>query len=375
MANILKFIVFLAIVIAIGTFAVNFYFGNLLTPPGGFFVSTDAGATWKKTGLLDAGGNINRLDVLDIVSNPKDSRILYASTMSGILKSVDGGEVWHRLEDKNKVLSPRANVFDLAADPRFPDYKKNVPDQFYLAVYQNDYGRVLKTKDGGVSFKEVYITSRAKVAVFDVAVDSNRPNIVWLATGEGTLLKSQDYGETWRLVQEFGRPINYLIINPRNTGQMLVTTFSGGIFTSPDGGATWVDDSEGLKSFTQARYIENLVYNPADGFVYLASRFGLLRSADFGLAWQAVDIIFPNDVLPITDIAWGGAGSRNVYVSAGNFIYASQDGGKFWQVRKLGASKKIRALWVDPEDPHKVIAGAGSAGKSLNQRSLLVLPH
>ncbi len=374
MGHIFKTVVFLVVLAILLTLAAQYYFGDFLTPRGGFFISVDGGATWEKTGVLASGGNINRLDILDVISNPKDSRILYATTLGGILKSVDGGEVWHRLEDKNKILNPRANVFNLTADPRFPDYKKNAPDKFYLAVYQNDYGRVLKTEDGGVSFKEIYVASKPKVAVFDVAVDPGRPNIVWTATGEGTLLKSQDYGGAWQLVQEFGWPINYLLINPRNTSQMLVTTFSGGIFTSADGGATWVDDSEGLKDFAQARFIENLVHNPADGQVYLASRFGLLKSANFGVDWQAMDVIFPNNVLPVTDIAFGAAGSGNVYVSASNFVYASQDGGKFWQVRKLGTTKRVKALWVDPRDPNKIIAGASSSGKKANQNSPFIFP-
>ena len=375
MGNILKIIVFLVLAILVMMFLAQHYFPDFLTPRGGFFISTDGGGVWNKTGALAPGGNINRLDILDIINNQKDPRILYATTLGGVLKSVDGGQVWHRLEDKNGILNPRADVFDLAADPRFPDYKNNTPDKFYLAVYQKDFGRVLKTEDGGLSFKEVYLTSRSKVAVFDVAVDSNRPNTVWAATGEGTLLKSENGGETWRLVQEFGRPVSYFLINPKSTAQMLVATFSGSIFTSADGGATWVDDSDGLKKFPNARFIENMIYNPADGQVYLASRFGLLKSANFGVDWQAMDVVFPNDVLPVTDIAFGPAGSNTIYVSASNFVYASKDGGQSWQVRKLGSTKRVKTLWVDPKDPRKVIAGTSSSSKKLNQKSLIILPQ
>lgn len=375
MGNVLKTIIFFAVVGTLLMILAQYYFGNFLTPQGGFFISIDAGGTWQKSGSLEPSGNINRLNVLDIKSNPKDSRILYATTLnSGILKSVDGGAIWHKLADKNNILSPRANIFGIAVDPKFPDYAKNIPDKFYLAVYQNSSGKVLRTDDGGVSFKEMYITTKPKVAVFDVAVNPNNPNIVWAATGEGILLKSQNYGETWNLAQEFGKPINYLLLNPRKTSEMLVTTFSGNVFTSTDGGISWTDDSDGIKLYKNARFIENVVYNSLDGYVYLTSRFGLLKSADFGINWQAVDIVFPNNALPITDIAFGDRGSRNIYLSASNFVYASKDGGKFWQVRKLGTTSQMRTLWVDPKNPDKIIAGTGNSGKSPKQKSLIILP-
>lgn len=360
MANILKFIVFLAIVISIGAFAVNFYFGNLLTPQGGFFVSVDKGSTWQKFGVLDSGGNIGRLNITGLSHNPKDSRILYATTLgNGVFKSVDGGEKWHKLADANKILDPRADVYGIAVDPNLPDYENKVPDRFYLGVYQNNFGRVLKTEDGGLSFKEVYIAAKSKRPVFDVKMDPRRANVVWAATGEGLLLKSQDYGETWRLVQEFGSAINSLLINPSNTNHLFVATFLRGIFTSTDGGASWVDESETLNKFPGSKNIAGVSRNPADGRIYLGTKFGLLRSGDFGVSWEPVDIIFPNEALPVLDAAFGGQGSLEMYVSLANLIYSTKDGGRFWQVRKLGTGKQLNVLWVDPKNNSRIIAGAG----------------
>ena len=48
MANLLKTIIFLAIVGAIAMVVAQMYFGNFLNPQGGFFVSLDQGTTWKK---------------------------------------------------------------------------------------------------------------------------------------------------------------------------------------------------------------------------------------------------------------------------------------------------------------------------------------
>lgn len=363
MQQAVKGILFFVAVAAVLTIVAGTYFGDILTPQGGFFISLDKGATWRKFGTLATGGNINRLDVIDIKNNPKDPRILYAATLNnGVLKSVDGGEVWHKLEDKNGVLKPRADVQSVAVDPSRPDYGKKIPDRFYLAVFQDDYGRVLKTEDGGLSFKEVYITPKPNYSVFAVEVDPKNSKIIWAGTGEGILLKSADYGETWRLAQEFGQAINYVLINPKNTSQMLVTSFNGGVFSSVDGGTNWVDETEGLNSFNGARNIQSLIYYSDTSETYMATGFGLLKSRNFGIDWVGVEALFPQESLPVLDAALVNKG-REIYASANNLIYSTKDGGKFWQVRKLGTAKKLRALWVDPKNDSRIIAGASKAGR------------
>lgn len=360
MDNLIKTVLFFAAVIGLVVFFGNFYFGNLFSPQGGFFISQDKAATWSRSGVLATEGNINRLDIIDIKNNPKDYRIVYANTLhNGILKSVDAGMTWHKLSDQNSVLSPRANVYSIAVDPMLPDYKNKKPDKFYLGVSQDSLGKVLKTEDGGVSFKEVYVAAKPQVSVFAVEIDPVRPNIIWAGTGEGVLLKSQDYGETWNLAQEFGQAIKSVLINPKNTGQMFVATFNGSIFTSADAGTNWTDDSEGLKDFNGARSIQSVVFNPVNGGMYLASGFGLLKSLDFGISWEPIYIISPDSTLAVSDVAFGPSGAQEIYVSASNLIYSTKDGGKFWQVRKLGTVPKIRALWVNPKDG-VIIAGAGS---------------
>ncbi len=364
MQKALQVIFIFVVIIIVAVTLTSFYFGNIFLAKAGFFATVDKGLTWGKFGQSVSGGNINRADITDLKYNPKDRRIMYALTLgSGLYKSVDSGASWHQLVDANKVFSSRADVYSIAVDYNFPKKEggKTVPDKFFIAAYQNSYGRIFKTEDGGLSFRQVYITSRPKFAVFDVDIDPVRPNVVWAGTADGLLLKSQDYGETWKLVQEFGAIISAVLIDPRAPRQMFITTINKGIFSSSDGGATWVDETESLKKFPRAVNIQSAYRDLATNAIYLATGFGLLKSNDGGVSWNAVSVIFPDEVLPVTAVGVSPKNQQEIYTAAGNIIYRTLNGGESWQVRQLNTNKKVKLFLVNPDNTSQVFAGLGKA--------------
>ena len=344
----------------------GFYFSDLLASQSGIFLTNNKGADWGRYGALVSGSNLGRLDIADLQYNPKDHRIMYLATMGGgLYKSVDSGANWYKLDDANKILSPSSIVYSVAVDYTLPKYEKNknTPDRFYAAVYQNDYGRILKTDNGGLSFKQVYITSRPKFAVFSVVVDPRLPSTVWAATAEGLLLKSKDYGETWKLVQEFGGILNSVLIDPRSPNNIFVSTFGNGIFTSADSGASWTDESEALQSFPRAASIEMAYRDPSTNAIYLATQFGLLKSTNGGVNWQAVGVIFSDEVLPVTAVAVSPKNNQEIYVAAGKTIYKTANGGESWQVRQLPVKQRVRVLLVNPDNTNQVFATIGKTSR------------
>ena len=192
-------------------------------------------------------------------------------------------------------------------------------------------------------------------------IDPVRPNVVWAGTADGLLLKSQDYGETWKLVQEFGAIISAVLIDPRAPRQMFITTINKGIFSSSDGGATWIDETEGLKSFPRATNIQSTHRDLATNAIYLATGFGLLKSNDGGVSWNAVSVIFPDEVLPVTAVGVSPKNQREIYVAAGNIIYRTSNGGESWQVRQLNTDKKVKLFLVNPDNTSQIFAGLGKA--------------
>lgn len=352
------------IIIIIAVTLTSLYFGDIFLAKAGFFASANKGIVWVKFGQSASGSNINRADITSLKYNPKDHRIMYAATLgSGLYKSIDSGATWHQLVDVNKVFSNHSNVYSIAIDNNFPKKEGGqiIPDKFFIATYQDSYGRIFKTEDGGLSFKQVYITSRPKFAVFDVAIDPARPNVVWAATADGLLLKSQDYGEAWKLVQEFGAIISAVLIDPRAPNQIFITTIDKGIFSSSNGGTTWVDETDGLKDFPRATSIQSAYRDPTTNAIYLSTGFGLLKSNDGGISWNAVSVIFADEVLPVTAVGVSPKNRQEIYVAAANNIYRTLNGGESWQVRQINTNKIVRVLLVNPDNPSQVLAGVGKS--------------
>ncbi len=216
----------------------------------------------------------------------------------------------------------------------------------------------IKSEDGGTSFREIYIVSRPQFAVYSVKVDPIYPNIIWAGTGEGLLLRSDDFGETWEKIHEFDGSISDILIHPQNSNNIFVSTARDGIFKSLNGGMIWQETTNGLKYFDKADYIEVSRRDPhRSSNIYLGSWFGLLRSFDDGLSWVAVNLVIPTEALPVFDVQFDSRDSNIIYVVAGTNIYKSRDRGETWAVRRLSGKNRTRTIAVDPRDNFRILVG------------------
>ena len=106
---------------------------------------------------------------------------LYAGLDIGIVKSPDCFCGWDRLP--NAGLPGKRRVYSLAVDPRNPS-----------TLYAGMRDGVFKTTDGGKTWRQA--TSEVSDAV--VTVHPARPGVVYAASDEGALFRSDDAGESWR---------------------------------------------------------------------------------------------------------------------------------------------------------------------------------
>jgi photosystem II stability/assembly factor-like uncharacterized protein len=184
----------------------------------GIYKSTDAGATWTLMGL-EQTGRIPRL-----VIHPKDPDVVIACALGhaygaqperGVFRTTDGGRTWTRtlFVDENTGCS------DIAMDPVNPRVLFAGMWQIEIRTWGRTSGGpgsgLYTSRDGGATWRK--LTGRGlptrPVGKVAVAIAASNPNRVYalIETGDGVawdgretdagqVFRSDDGGETWRVV-------------------------------------------------------------------------------------------------------------------------------------------------------------------------------
>lgn len=317
-----------------------------------FFVSEDMGKTWEQQTVRDTGFALTSLNFLSIAIDPEDSGIVYLGTRdNGLYKSCCRGKRWYKIEDKNNVLSGRANVYDVAIDT-------TNPERVYAATYQDKRGRLFRSQDGGDSWEEIYITSEERYAIFSVLIDVANPAIIYIGTAQGGLIKSVDYGTSWQIVNWFDDTISDIAMHPSNNRVMYVSTFQRGVYRTTDGGQRWTSLEENMKEFAQADHIDKMAIDSQNpNIIYTVSEYGIMNSVNGGATWQEVNMVAPANTVPALGLAVDAGHANHLFYGAGSILYSSLDKGKNWVVDKLPNNLQIKVIAVDPKNPNLIYLG------------------
>lgn len=320
----------------------------------GIFKSIDSGDFWFSKNSIDGSSStISSVNILDLVSDPFDSNILYLGTDgSGILRSINNGETWKRVVDDNGELSSSAVINQIAIDPQYPSH-------IFIAAYQNGSGAIFKSEDAGRSWKQIYIVPLSKQDIKTIVIDQKNPKRLYAGTTAGGFLTSSDYGDSWRVTKWFlGDSIKKIVIKPSAPSELFVVIKDKGIYKTIDAGSNWQDLSGSLSGYSSASKIYNLVLDPQrNDVLYMTSDYGLLRSDDDGSSWKSIKILVNPQALPVQDVAIDKNDYRIIYMSAGSKIYRSEDGGENWTVKSLNTGKNIELIRIDYKNPKVIFVG------------------
>ncbi|HJP90471.1 MAG TPA: hypothetical protein VJ875_00855 [Pyrinomonadaceae bacterium] len=226
----------------------------------GVYKSTDAGKTWTLMGL-EKTGRISR-----IVIDPKNPDVVLVGALGhaygpqqerGVFRTTDGGKTWERV----LFTDEKSGCAHLEMDPNNPQVVFAGMWPLEIHTWGRDSGGpgsgLFKSTDGGVTWKRLsgngLPTRETGKIVFAIAPSNSKRIYALIETGDGVplngketdrgkLWRSDDGGDTWRLVsydRNLGGRTHYyfrVAVAPDNENETYYLTAS--FAHSTDGGET-----------------------------------------------------------------------------------------------------------------------------------------
>ncbi|WP_412067231.1 T9SS type A sorting domain-containing protein [Rubrivirga sp. IMCC43871] len=306
------------------------------TATGGLFQTSDGGASFTAV-----GGDAFTAPVGALALDPSDPGTLYVGTGEanggGGSVAFEGSGVW-RTRDGGASFEPlglerTASIGRLAVDPTDPDVLL-VAAMGALYTDTPDRG-VYRSDDGGASWTQTLFVDEGTGAI-DLAIHPTHPDTVFAATWERSRrLERRDYGGP-----------------------------GSGVWRSADGGRTWAPLAGGLPTGDDVGRIGLSIAASRPSTVYAAATdatgflSGLYRSDDGGDTWarQPGSVFSPSYGWWFGQVRVDPTDWRTVYLPWFE-LGKSTDGGASFFDANGGMHVDHHALWIDPSDPDRLIAG------------------
>jgi len=252
-------------------------------------------------------------------------------------------------------------------------------------------GGVWKSTNGGVIVKPVF--DKHTLSIGALCIDQNRPDTVWVGTGEpwtrnsvsiGTgIYKTTDGGARWKAMGlENTERISRIIIHPQNPEIVYVAALGHlwgpneerGLFKTEDGGKSWekilyVDEHTGCSDFDLDPEHPEILYagmwtfrRRAWDFYSGGSGSGLYKSTDGGETWKELTADLPEGEKGRISVRVSPAHPEYVFsiIEADQTaLYRSMDRGESWEMlnkTEIAAERPFyfNLIYPDPVDTSRV---------------------
>ena len=242
----------------------------------GFYLSSDAGATWKisSTGLIGYPLASDKskpchTEFSELVMDSRDSNHLviaragepgtikdYFSENAGLYESKDGGKSWKQILTQAGIGVYVHDGLAISHQNSQVMYAGTTTNGRRLEGGNTVYvtkGVIYKTTNGGLTWSELPTGAPADIGVQAIAIDPSDDKILTVSTlgrvktsagpnfGPGLgILKSVDGGATWKRIDSLSNGFSNIEFSENNPLNALGTTFDGNVLSTSDGGATWI---------------------------------------------------------------------------------------------------------------------------------------
>ena len=254
----------------------NIYAGHY---GSGVYKSFDQGTTWYRKSL-----GLGNLVIQSLATHPTSSNIVFAGTYKGgIYKSTNAGESWQA--SSGGVLNNHI-IYDIEIDP-------SNPQRMFVVSRISDslVGYLARSMDGGINWT-ILLTGNSFPEpdyFYDVDIDPNNSNLVYLTAHEHGFYKSVNGGLTFS-------PINAGVDDPSARSFAIDIAYAGlvyggvwhgdGVYRTWNGGASWVRSSAGLPMDVEVYRVYLDPFGRQQKRVFSCTYGnGLYSSDDFAASW------------------------------------------------------------------------------------------
>ncbi|MEK6528886.1 MAG: hypothetical protein AABZ36_08410, partial [Nitrospirota bacterium] len=265
---------------------------------GGVYKSLNGGDSWEKitkwklswaphkdVNVEEAWlGSSRKVNFIAIDS--QNTNRIFIGTSRYIYKTDDGGKLWQQLISRkvtNDTWTHRGiNVFGhtrvVGIDP---------VDSNRLYIGTADHGLV-KSIDGGKSWRESVIGMAYKDNIYDIAINAKKPQVVYVINGKvgfkvAGVAKSYDFGENWiQLNNGLKEAIFYTLLLDSENSDIVYIGGEGGVYRTDDGGKNWALKNKGIETVTVRKLVSHLKNKE---IIFAATNKGLYKTVDSGNSW------------------------------------------------------------------------------------------
>lgn len=237
----------------------------------GVFRSSDGGQNWER---ISPENHADIKNIESLAIDPQNPNIIYAGTWHLPWKTEDGGATWHSI---SKGIAFDSDMFSIIVDPRDPQ-----------VVYASACSGMYKSLNKAEYFHRIYLSlPEAAHRTRVLKQDPQRSSIVYAGTVAG-LWKTLDGGNTWKLMTDPEVVVNDVLVDPNNPNHVLVATDRGGVLASNDAFAHYQTSNRGFAH----RVIGGVVADRKDphrlyvGVVNDKNLGGFFVSDDSGMTWR-----------------------------------------------------------------------------------------
>jgi photosystem II stability/assembly factor-like uncharacterized protein len=281
--------------------------------------TTDSGKSWSHIheGMLDDS------DVFSLFIDPANPEKVLASACSGIYRSEDAGAKWSKFAG---IPGTHRRTHAIRLHPEKKSW-----------IYAGTTLGLLRSTDGGASFKQMN-----QLHILSMAFHPNNPDVLYMATENSGLWRSEDAGVT-------AVPLNEGFTSRKVTGiteaggRLWTNTVqdgnAGGVYVSEDGGSSWKLAASG--GVLGENHIYHVAAHPAKPEIVLAAnQKRLLRSLDAGKKWKDVPLPPGSSGTKIQDLKASDGETASFWLATDHGLYRSADGTAPWKLVVLAQVNK-----------------------------------